>query len=63
MKIKLFLILLLLSSLLLASETKVGDVILPFSSNDENGQLWNLSDNLNQNYLVVYFYPIALTGG
>jgi len=46
-----------------ANDIKIGDSVSSFSANDENGQLWNLNDNLNQSYLVIYFYPIALTGG
>ena len=46
-----------------AIDMNVGDSIASFSANDENGNLWNLKDNLNNKYLVVYFYPAALTGG
>lgn len=58
----LFLILLGLISVF-AVETNIGDTISTFTANDENGNLWNLKDNLEQKYLVVYFYPVALTGG
>lgn len=44
-------------------DMNIGDSISSFSANDDNGNLWNLQDNLNQKYLVVYFYPVALTGG
>ena len=40
-----------------------GDTIKSFSANDDKGNLWKLEDHLNQKYLVVYFYPAALTGG
>jgi len=46
-----------------AIDMNVGDSVPSFSANDENGNLWNLKDNLNNKYLVVYFYPAALTGG
>jgi thioredoxin-dependent peroxiredoxin len=46
-----------------AKEMNVGDSVSSFSANDENGNLWSLHDNLKQKYLVVYFYPVALTGG
>lgn len=48
---------------LYAVDMNIGDSISSFSANDENGKLWKLQDNLNQKYLVVYFYPVALTGG
>ncbi len=34
-----------------------------FYANNQDGELWQLSANLDKNYLVVYFYPAALTGG
>ena len=46
-----------------ATDMNVGDSIPSFSANDESGNLWNLKDNLKNKYLVVYFYPAALTGG
>ena len=48
---------------LYAIDMNVGDSVASLSANDDNGNLWNLQDNLNQKYLVVYFYPVALTGG
>ena len=38
-------------------------VIPDFRANDQNGDLWQLKDHLDQDYLVVYFYPVAMTGG
>lgn len=63
MLLKSFFIYFLMSFLLFAIESNIGDTITTFSANDENGNLWKLQDNLNQKYLVVYFYPVALTGG
>lgn len=63
MKTKLLLILFFTSLMVFAEQSKIGDKITSFSANDEKGQLWNLEDNLNQKYLIVYFYPVALTGG
>jgi len=54
---------LLAFSFLFAAETNIGDTVTFFSANDENGNLWSLNDNLTQKYLIVYFYPAALTGG
>ena len=42
---------------------KPGDPAPVFQANDDNGELWNLSDFLNKKYIVVYFYPAAMTGG
>ena len=40
-----------------------GSFITNFSANDDTGNLWTLKENLNQEYMVLYFYPAALTGG
>lgn len=42
---------------------KVGDMVPPFQANDQNGNLWRSEDHIGKGYLVVYFFPIALTGG
>jgi len=39
-----------------------GDKVPDFSGPDENGKTWRLSDQRAE-YLVVYFYPAAFTGG
>ena len=39
-----------------------GDKVPNFSATDENGQKWDLSDQ-RADYLVIYFYPAAFTGG
>jgi peroxiredoxin Q/BCP len=39
-----------------------GDKVPEFSALDENGDTWKLSDQ-RADYLVVYFYPAAFTGG
>ena len=44
------------------NEKKIGDKITNFSGIDENGKEWN-SSNIDSNFLVVYFYPAAMTGG
>lgn len=63
MKLKILLFLLLSTFMIFANESNIGDTITPFSANDENGNFWNLKENLSTKYLVVYFYPVALTGG
>jgi len=42
---------------------KVGDNVPDFETVDDQGMTWKLSDHLNVNYLVVYFYPAAFTSG
>ena len=42
---------------------EVGDTIPAFQANDQNGNLWRSTDHLETGYLVVYFYPAAMTGG
>ena len=39
-----------------------GDKVPDFTASDENGDLWQLSDQRTA-YLVIYFYPAAFTGG
>jgi hypothetical protein len=51
------------NSVIQANNLKVGDKVLNFKANDGKGDLWELQENLNQKYLIVYFYPIAFTGG
>jgi len=47
-----------------AAETlQVGDHAPSFVANDQNGNLWKSEDHLGKGYLVVYFYPGAMTGG
>ena len=43
-------------------DLKVGDPAPSFQANDQDGNLWRSKDHL-QGYLVVYFYPAAMTGG
>jgi peroxiredoxin Q/BCP len=42
---------------------KVGDTAPVFSANTDNGDLWNLKDYFGKSFVVVYFYPAAMTGG
>jgi peroxiredoxin Q/BCP len=41
----------------------VGDKAPAFSATTDDGSKWNLGDHLGKNYLVVYFFPGALTSG
>lgn len=58
-----FLIIYLFSMTLLGKEMNINDTVSPFAANDENGELWKLQDNLDKDFLVIYFFPAAMTGG
>lgn len=63
---KRFLIASLLLSLSFASfsqEVNVGDKAPVFSTLADDGSTWNADDYLGQKFIVVYFYPAAMTGG
>ncbi len=42
---------------------KVGDKVPNFKAVADDGSTWELKENLDHKYLVVYFYPAAMTGG
>ena len=46
-----------------AAELGVGDSAPDFSALDQDGNTWALKDQLGGTYIVVYFYPAAMTGG
>jgi peroxiredoxin Q/BCP len=41
----------------------VGDRVPSFKATADDGSSWNLSDHLGKDYLVVYFFPGAMTSG
>jgi len=45
------------------TKLKVGDNAPQFQANDDEGKLWKSSDHIDKEYLIVYFYPAAMTGG
>ena len=45
------------------SPVQVGDTVPDFNAIDDQGNSWNLYDHLKSDYLIVYFYPAAFTGG
>jgi peroxiredoxin Q/BCP len=46
------------------SQVKKGEKVPDFSAIDQEGKEWQLSENLHSgDYLVIYFYPVAFTGG
>ena len=65
----LFVLLLLLTFvvILMAGEgavtLNVGDKAPIIVLNDQEGNLWRMKDHLGKKNIVVYFYPIAMTGG
>ena len=42
---------------------QVGDTAPLFSGTTDDGSAWNVSDYLGGKFIVVYFYPAAMTGG
>jgi len=44
------------------NEKNIGDKVEAFSAVDDQGNFWKSSE-IQTNYLVVYFYPAAMTGG
>ncbi len=42
---------------------QMGDQAPGFVANDQDGNLWKFEDHRGKSYLVVYFYPAAMTGG
>ncbi len=46
------------------SQVELGEKVPDFSATDQNGSIWSLKNNLgSSDYLVIYFYPGAFTGG
>ena len=41
----------------------VGDKAPVFKATADDGSTWNLNDYKGKKYIVVYFYPAAMTGG
>lgn len=41
---------------------KTGEKVPDFTAKDENGEDWTLSEQ-RSDYIVIYFYPAAFTGG
>jgi thioredoxin-dependent peroxiredoxin len=40
-----------------------GDKVPFFSATADDGSTWKLKNNTGDNFLVIYFYPAAMTGG
>ena len=57
-------LLLLLMSLQLEAQVRLDEKVPNFSTLDQSSQKWTLKKELKKaDYLVVYFYPAAFTGG
>jgi len=41
----------------------VGDKVPGFNAKADDGSTWDLNRHIGTNYIVVYFYPAAFTGG
>lgn len=53
-----------LSMAMAQTEVAIGDEIASFKANDHAGKVWELDKHLKKSeYLVIYFYPAAMTGG
>jgi peroxiredoxin Q/BCP len=42
---------------------QLGDQVPAFNANNQDGELWSSADFLGKKYVVLYFYPAALTSG
>ncbi len=66
MKTKLFTIaILLFVSMVLNGQRglSVGDRAPEFKATTDDGSVWDVKQFIGKNYIVVYFYPAAMTGG
>jgi thioredoxin-dependent peroxiredoxin len=45
------------------SGLEIGDKVPDFKATADDGSTWQLKENVGDKYLVVYFYPAAMTGG
>lgn len=46
-----------------SQELKVGDKAPKFTATSDDGSKWNIGDYIGNKFVVVYFYPAAMTGG
>lgn len=47
----------------LHAQLNIGDNVSDFKAKDAQGSDWHLKDHLGKKTLVIYFYPVAFTGG
>ena len=46
-----------------AAEVEVGDKAPAFTARDDSGNQWDLGDHVGEDFIILYFYPAAMTGG
>ncbi len=46
-----------------STDRSIGDTIPDFQAMDDSGNLWKSQEHTGEKALVVYFYPVAMTGG
>ncbi|MCU0408562.1 MAG: peroxiredoxin [Bacteroidales bacterium] len=66
MKTRLFTIVLFFAAAIAVrgqSALSVGDRAPEFKAKADDGSTWDINKYLGKNYIVVYFYPAAMTGG
>ncbi len=59
----LFMVMLALAFNGFSQELKVGDKAPKFTTLADDGTSWDVNDYLGEKFIVVYFYPAAMTGG
>ena len=59
----LFVMLTLMFTLYGQAPLQVGDQVPDFTGTSDDGSSWNVKEHLGKHYLVIYFYPAAMTGG
>lgn len=50
-------------SILAQNGLSKGDKVPSFSATADDGSTWELKNNMGDKFLVIYFYPAAMTGG
>jgi peroxiredoxin Q/BCP len=53
----------LLSGVLAAQNSNVGDKAPTFTATDDQGNMWKSDEHVGKKIIVVYFYPADFTGG
>ena len=63
MKTILTMLIIFFLSIGLHAQINIGDKVMDFAARDAQGNDWLLRDHLGKKSLVIYFYPVAFTGG
>jgi len=58
-----FLVLFLYFAFSNAKEAGVAEKAPLFKAVNADGEMWNLEDHIGKSFIVLYFYPAAMTGG